>query len=64
MTISPRLSISLTQAALRGVVSGQIGRQDLDRHLTVEARVLGRVDDAIPPWPSSARIVYGPSEEP
>ena len=29
----------------RGVVSGQIGRQDFDRHLAVEARIVGRVDD-------------------
>ncbi len=35
----------LEEAALRGVVAGQIGRQDLDRHLAVEARVVGRVDD-------------------
>ncbi len=30
------------------LVAGQIGRQDLDRHLTVEARVLGGVDDPHP----------------
>ena len=35
----------LEEALLRGVVAGQIGRQDLDRHLTVEVRVVGRVDD-------------------
>ena len=30
---------------LRGGVAGQIGRQDLDRHLAAEARVVRRVDD-------------------
>ena len=35
----------LEEVPLRGVVAGQIGREDLGRHLTVEARVVGRVDD-------------------
>ena len=35
----------LEEAALRGLVAGQIGREDLDRHLALEARVVGRVDD-------------------
>ena len=54
----------LQKPLLRRVVAGQIRRHDLDRHLAVEARVLGRGDDAIPPWSSSARIAYGPSVAP
>ena len=35
----------LEEALLGRLVAGQIGRQDFDRHLTVKARVVGRVDD-------------------
>ncbi len=55
--VEGRGRFGLLQEPLLGrLVAGQIGRQDLDRHLAVEARVVGRVDDPMPPWPSSARI--------
>ena len=42
-----RRRFRLLQEALLGrLVAGQIGRQDLDRHLAVEARVVRGVDDA------------------
>ena len=43
----------LEEASLRGLVAGQVGRQDLDRHLAVQARVVARVDD---PHPAAAEL--------
>ena len=54
----------LEEPLLRGVVAGQIGREHLDRHLAVEARICAVYTIPIPPRPSSARIAYGPRVEP
>ena len=39
----------LQEALLRGVVAGQIGRQDLDRHLAVQPWVMRRIHHPHPP---------------
>ena len=36
----------LQEAALRGLVAGQVRHEELDGDLALQARVLGRVDDA------------------
>ena len=63
--VEGRGRLRFLEESLRGrFVAGQVRREQLDGDLALQARVLGRVDTPMPPWPISTVMVYGPRVAP
>ena len=55
----------MEEPLLGRLLAGQVRGEEFDGDLALQERVTGRVDDPpCRPWPSLARIAYGPSEKP